>query len=509
MGKHRRTTERAAHEPQRLAKTLTGIAGLDDILEGGFPAGRTTLISGGPGTGKTMLGVEFLYKSALAGKAGILLLFEERAEAIRRNVRSLGWDLAAMEAAGKLFILEARLPHEAVLSGDFNITPLLAIIEGKAKAIGADRVTIDAIDVLMRIYSDARREQSELCGLHDWLMDRGFTTILTAKKAESSSDAKYEFLEYMADCVISLNLRVAGQVTTRRLRIIKYRGSGFASNEYPYLVGGEGNVIMPISTVSLEHKPLGARISSGNRQLDALLGGGYRRGASILITGASGTGKTTLACTFVQGACGRGEKVLYVSFEESGPALIDAMLSPGVDLRPAVKVGRLEFLTIMPEAMGAEQHLLRALSRIKAFEPQHIVIDAISALQRVGDDRAAFDYLMRLVDFAKQQGITTLMTNQLAGNFERIDFSGLGFSSLIDTIILLRFVEVHNKISRSLLILKSRGARHSNSYHRYVITDNGIEIATIPSGAKLSELHARPATEQSYAETRRSKGGEA
>ncbi len=509
MARQGSKTHRPPSEPPSLTKVATGVTGLDDILEGGFPAGRTTLISGGPGTGKTMLGLEFLYRSALAGRAGILLLFEERANAIRRNVRSLGWNLPAMEKAGKLFILEARLPRDAVLSGDFNITPLLAIIEGKAKAMGADCIVIDAIDVLMRIYDDPRREQNELYGLHDWLIDHGFTAVLTAKDTEGSNDGrKYEFLEYMADCVISLDLRIAGQVTTRRLRVVKYRGSGFASNEYPYLVGQEGNVIMPISTVSLEHKPLGARLSSGNKQLDGLLDGGYRRGASILVTGASGTGKTTLACTFVRAACARGERVLYVSFEESGPALMSTMLSPGVDLRPAVKAGCLDFITIMPEAMGAEQHLIRAMSRIRAFEPQHVVIDAISALQRIGGEKAAFDYLMRLVDFAKQRGITVLMTNQLAGNFEQVDFSGVGFSSLIDTIILLRFIELYNKITRSLLILKSRGMKHSNSYHRFVISDHGIEMTTIPSGARLSALQGPSSIGLSSVEAGVRKGGE-
>jgi len=250
------------------------------------------------------------------------------------------------------------------------------------------------------------------------------------------------------------------------------------------------------------------KIATGVAGLDDILEGGFPAGRTTLISGGPGTGKTTLACTFVLGACARGEKVVYVSFEESGPALINAMLSPGVDLRPAVKAGCLEFLTIMPEAMGAEQHLIRALARAKAFEPQHIVIDAISALQRVGDTRAAFDYLMRLVDFAKQQGITTLMTNQLAGNFEQIDFSGVGFSSLIDTIILLRFVEISDRLSRSLLVLKSRGAKHSNSYHRFVITDNGIEITSMPSRAKLSELQPQPLTAPSHAEVGVNQGGE-
>jgi circadian clock protein KaiC len=493
MGKQGRASRRDGSKERTLSKAPSGMSGLDDILEGGFPAGRTTLISGGPGTGKTMLGLEFLYRSALAGQPGILVSFEERAEAIRQNVRSLGWNFPALEKAGKLFILEARMNREAVLSGDFNITPLLAIIEGQAKAMGADRVVIDAIDVLLRVYNDARREQNELYGLHDWLTDHALTALLTSKRPENADrTSEYAFLEYMADCVIVLDLRVLGQVTTRRLRVVKYRGSAFASNEYPYFVDGAGNVIIPISTVSLQHKPLGQPISTGNKPLDALLGGGYRRGSSVLITGASGTGKTTLACTFVRAACARGEKVLYVSFEESGEALTSAMLSPGIDLSRGVRAGTLEFLTVMPEAMGAEQHLIRALRRIEAAKPEHVVVDAISALERMGGEQAAFDYLMRLVDFCKQQGVTAVMTNQFAGNFAQFDFSGIGFSSLIDTIILLRFVERDDEVGRTLLILKSRGSKHSNSYHRFTITGGGIKILAMPGGAASSRVHNRP-----------------
>lgn len=478
MGKKKpafaRQTSRTA---KGLPKVPSGVAGLDEILSGGLPEGRTTLVSGGPGTGKTMLGLEFLYRSALAGQAGIFLLFEERAEVIRRNALAMGWDLAALEEDGKLFLLEARLDRNAILSGDFTIAPLLAIIQGQARKIGAKRIVIDAIDVLLRIYNDARRQQNELYGLHDWLIENGFTTILTAKKSESSErTSQYEFLDYMADCVIVLDLRVLGQVTTRRLRVIKYRGSAFASNEYPYIIGEEGNVLMPISTVSLDHMALGPRISSGNAALDEVLGGGYRRATSILITGASGTGKTTLACTFVQAACNRGEKVLYISFEESSDAVLSSMLSPGIDLRPAVKSGNLEFQTVMPEAMGAEQHLARAFRQMDRFKPDHIVVDAISACTRMGSEQAAFDYLMRLVDRCKREGITCLMTNQLGGVDQQADFSGIGFSSLLDTIIFLRYVELRREIARSLLVLKSRGSKHSNRYHQYAITDEGIQI---------------------------------
>ncbi|OHB64570.1 MAG: hypothetical protein A2Y76_11115, partial [Planctomycetes bacterium RBG_13_60_9] len=428
---------------------------------------------------------------------------EERADAIRRNALALGWNLSALEEAGKLFILEARLDRNAILSGDFTIAPLLAIVQGAARRIKAKRIVVDAIDVLLRIYADPRRQQNELYGLHDWLTENGFTTVLTAKKSESQERiSQYEFLDYMADCVIALDLRVLGQVTTRRLRVVKYRGSGFASNEYPYVIGDEGNVLMPISTVSLDHRALGPRISTGNEVLDEVLCGGYRRSSSIMITGASGTGKTTLACTFVKAACGRGEKVLYISFEESDDAVVTAMLSPGIDLRPAVKAGTLEFQTVMPEAMGAEQHLVRAFRQIDKLQPDHIVVDAISACKRMGMEKAAFDYLMRLVDLCKCRGITCLMTNQLEGFQPQSDFSGIGFSSLLDAIILLRYVELRREIARSLLVLKSRGSEHSNKYHHFVITDDGIRITSMPGATKVKSNVGRPSPAGSRADDR-------
>ncbi len=478
----RRTSSRETAETSELSpKVSSGVAGLDEILEGGFPEGRTTLISGGPGTGKTMLGLEFLYRSAVAGQPGILLLFEEQGDVMRRNVLSLGWDLAELEKAGKLFILEAKLDHNAILSGDFSITPLLAIIQGQARRMVAKRIVIDAIDVLLRVYNDVRRECNEIHALHDWLTDNGFTTVLTTKKSGSDheSASQYGFLDYMADCLILLDLRVAGHVTTRRLRVIKYRGSGFASNEYPYVISDQGSILMPVSTASLDHKPLGPHVSSGNEQLDVVLNGGYRRSSSVLVTGASGTGKTTLACTFVKAACDRGEKVLYISFEESGEALISSMLSPGIDLQPAVRAGMLEFLAVMPEAMGVEQHLLRALRQMDILGPEHIVVDAISACKRIGDARAAFDYLMRLVDICKQRGITALLTNQLAPTDTQADFSGIGFSSLIDATILLRFIERDNQVGRDLLVLKSRGSKHSSDYREFLITNHGIRVETV------------------------------
>jgi circadian clock protein KaiC len=482
------SARRASRAGEGLPKVSSGVAGLDEILAGGFPEGRTTLIGGGPGTGKTVLGLEFLYRAARAGQAGVLLLFEERAEAVRHNALSLGWNLAELEKAGKLFILESRLERDAVLSGDFNVTPLLAIIEGRARQIKAKCIVIDAIDVLLRVYDDTRRELNELQHLHDWLTDNKFTTILTAKKSDHGDTAsRYQFLDYMADCVIAVDMRVLGQVMTRRLRIVKYRGSRFATNECPFVIGEEGTLLMPISTISLDHVSPGTRVPTGSDQLDELLGGGYQRCSGILVAGASGTGKTTLACTFTQAACDRGEKVLYINFEESGAAVVGTMLSPGIDLRPAVKTGQLEFLTLMPEAMGAEQHLAHAFQQIDGFQPDHLVVDAISATVRMGGPQAAFDYLMKLVECCKRRGITCLMTNQLPGSNVETDFSGVGISSLLDTIIVLRYVSLQTQVTRSLLILKNRGSKHSNSYHEYVITDTGIRIRAL-SGETSREM---------------------
>ena len=329
---------------------------------------------------------------------------------------SMGWDLAALEKAGKVAIVEARLGGEEVLSGDFDIQGLLAIVGGHAKRIRARRIVMDALDVLLRVFSDLRRERNELYRLHDWLIDRGLTSILTVKaQREGDMASQYEFLDFMADCVIRLDHRVVGQVATRRLRVIKYRGSGFGTNEYPYVIGDHGIVLIPVSKTELTHQPLGPKVSSGLAGLDAMLDGGYRRASCILIAGTSGTGKTTLASTFAQAACRRGEKVLYLSFEESQEAMVAGMLSAGIDLRPALRARRLLVQTALPEAMGSDNHLIRALEAIDTFKPDHLILDAISACVRMGSEQAAFDYLMRLVGVVKERGITCILTNQISG----------------------------------------------------------------------------------------------
>ncbi len=485
-----------------LSKVATHIKGLDEILFGGFPEGRTTLINGGPGTGKSVIALEFLYRGALAGEPGIFVTFEERVAAMRSNALTLGWDLEPLEKSGKLFILEARVDPEAIISGTFNMRGLLAIVGGKATAMGARRVVFDALDALMRLFDDPARERNEIYALHEWLTDRGMTAILTVKATKDNTILpRYEFLEFMADCVITVTKLPSEHVSTRELQVIKYRGSDFGGNAYPFVSAEGGIRLIPISTFDLQHKPLGQYVTSGNAELDKMLGGGYRQGSSVLITGTSGTGKTTLVNTFVHAACGRGEKVLFLGYEESAEAMVTSMLSPGIDLRPDVESGKMKILTVMPEAMSTEQHLVRTFEAIEHFQPEHVIVDAISSFQRMGSQRAAFEFAMRLVSTCKDHGITVLMVNQSAGMQNAQEISGLGISSIIDTVIFLRFLESDGELNRVLLIMKSRGTKHSNQYREYRITDRGIEV-TMPSTGEGGVLTGIARAEQEAEEER-------
>jgi circadian clock protein KaiC len=467
----------------QIERASTGIAGLDDILHGGLPARRTTLISGGPGTGKTVISLQFLLEGVRLGEPGIFLTMEERAEGIRENALSLGWDLAPYEEQGSLFLFDARLDPQAILSGSFDLSALLAIIGGAAEAMGAKRIVIDALDMLMRLFDDTRRARNEVYALHEWLTNRQLTVILTAKAAPTGETIQpYDFLDFMADCVIFLDNRVAEQLSTRRLRVIKFRGSNFSRSENPYIITEKGIRFIPVTGLELGHAPLGGHVSSGQEQFDAILGGGFRRASCALISGTTGTGKTTLASTFSRAACARGERVLYLDFEESQDALVSGMLSAGIDLRPAIDSGCLKVLSTLPEAMGAEEHLIRMVDVMDEFRPDHLILDAVSSIARMGSGQAAFDFLVRLLNIAKERAVTIILINQTAGFMDEHEISGIGISSLVDTVIFLRYVESGGEINRNLLVLKSRGSQHSNQYREYRITSAGIQIADLFGG---------------------------
>jgi len=471
------STDTSEQPCQALPKVPTGVAGLDDILHGGLPESRTTLLIGGPGAGKTVISIETLFRAAEADRPGIFLSFEESAEAIRANALSMGWDLSTLEREQRLAILDPKLDYHAVRAGDFNIKGLLAVQDGQAKRLGARLIVIDAIDALLRLFEDSTRRDDELYCLHSWLLEKGFTTVLTIKsRAAGLIEPVYPFLDFLADCVMVLDQRTVKQVSTRRLRVTKYRGSGYDSNECPFLIASEGVVLTPVSSSELRHQPPGPARSSGNEALDAMLGGGYRQGSTILIAGPTGCGKTTLACTFVEAAAHRGERTLYVSFEEGLKGILRAMLSPGLDLAPLVESGRIEFLTAMPESMGVEEHLFRIKRAMERFQPRHLIIDAISAVKRMGTDTAAFDFLIRLLTACRERGVTCFYLNQVLREAARDHISGVGISSLIDTALVLDYLWEGKELQRSIFVFKSRGAWHSNQVHRLTISDNGIKI---------------------------------
>ncbi|MFO7987070.1 MAG: circadian clock protein KaiC [Desulfatiglandaceae bacterium] len=468
----------ASSPPSGIQKIPTQIEGLDVILHGGLPAGRVTLINGSPGTGKTVIGLEFLYRSALAGQPGIFISFEETGENIRQNSQSLGWDLKALEDSGMLFLMEGQLDPEVLISGGFNLKGFLAIIEGKAREMGARRVVIDALDFLLRIYNEPLQEQQQTLVLYNWLRKQAITAVLTAKssKLRTNGPGPNDYLDFMADCVLYLDQRLKDQVNTKRLQVIKYRGSSYDSNECPFLISKEGLFFYSVSDMALHYPFSTKRVSSGIAVLDHILGGGYQQGSCILISGASGVGKTSIVSAFAGSATHIGEKVLYVNYEESPDEVVGNMNNIGVDLRSAVQDDLLKIESIMPEALGIEEHLYHKMTTINRFQPAHVVMDAISACKRIAGDRAAFDFIMRLVHFCKSRGITIILTNQVGNSPGDDQFSGMGVSSVIDTIITLWYKDVGAETRRQLKVVKSRGTAHSNKYHDFLITHQGVQI---------------------------------
>jgi len=468
-------TEGNKHVP--IKKTSTYIEGLDDILNGGIPTNRSTLIFGSPGNGKTVMGIEFIYRGALHGENGIYLSFEEPITVLRENALTMGWDLLQLENKGSLYLIEGRVESDAIISGKFSLKPLLTIISGKAKEIHAKRIVFDALDILFGLFENPLEVRAELFQLNSWLRKSGLTSIITLKPRESYPGNLFQdYFFSISDCVIFLDVKQLNQVSTRRCRIVKYRGSSFGSNEYPFVISDTGIRMIPITKFDLRHKPFGERLSSGVQKLDEMLGGGYQRSSCILFAGEPGTGKTLLASTFVRQVCKHGEKVLYLSFEESPDALIHNIKSAGINLDKYQKDKRLHLIGSMPEATGVEEHLLRLMDEVNTFKPQHVVIDAISACERIAGKQAAFDYLMRLLNFLKERGITVILTNQTQGLKSQMEISGNGISSMVDTLIYIKYISENKSTNRTIQVMKSRGSYHSNKTFGFRIKNTGLEI---------------------------------
>jgi circadian clock protein KaiC len=466
-------------------KAPTGIQGLDEITGGGLPRGRTTLVCGGAGCGKTLLGVEFLVRGATVyDEPGLLVAFEETPEELAGNVRSLGFDLDDLVRRKRLAIDFVWIDRgEVEEAGDYDLEGLFIRMGHAIDRIGAKRVVLDSVETLFGGLANTAVLRAELRRLFRWLKDRGVTAIVTGERGEGAL-TRHGLEEYVSDCVILLDHRVVDQVSTRRLRVVKYRGSLHGTNEYPFLIDQDGISVMPITSLGLQHPASRERVSSGIARLDAMLGDkGYFRGSTVLVSGTAGTGKTSVAAHFVQAACERGERCLYLAFEESPDQIIRNMRSIGLDLEPWVRKGVLRFHATRASLYGLELHLATVHRVVGQYDPRVVVIDPINNLIRVGDRRDVTAMLTRLIDFLKGRGITAVLTSMTAPD-EALETTDADISSLVDTWLLLRHIELEGERNRALYVLKSRGMAHSNQVREFLLTDRGVELVDVYLGAE-------------------------
>jgi circadian clock protein KaiC len=468
-----------------LEKSPSGIAGLDEITCGGLPKGRTTLVCGGAGCGKTLFGIEFLVKGATEfGEPGVFMAFEETAEELAKNVRALGFDLDRLVAQQMLAVDYVHVERSEIEeTGEYDLEALFIRLGHAIDSIGARRVVLDTLETLFGGLSNQAILRAELRRLFRWLKDRGVTAIITAERGGGTL-TRHGLEEYVSDCVIVLDHRIHEQVATRRLRIVKYRGSSHGTNEYPFLIDEGGVDVLPITSIGLNHTASSERVSSGLERLDSMLGGrGYYRGSSVLVSGTAGTGKSSLAATFIDAACQRGEKAIYFAFEESQSQIVRNMRSIGIDLEPHIAQGLLQFRAARPTLHGLETHLATMYKLVRDFQPQAVVVDPINNFIAVGTFEELKSMLMRLVDFLKANQVTCVFTSLTHGgpSTERTD---VAISSLIDTWLLLRDLEVSGERNRVLYLLKSRGMAHSQQVREFLITDRGIDLVDVYTGSE-------------------------
>jgi circadian clock protein KaiC len=465
-----------------LSKALTGIPGLDEITGGGLPRGRPTLICGPAGCGKTLLAMEFLVRGATQfDEPGVFVAFEESVDDLAANVASLGFDLVRLEAEGHLVIDHVDVGGaEMEDTGDWDLEGLFLRLGMAIDAVGAKRVVIDTIETLFGAFANTAVLRAELRRLFTWLKDRGVTAVITGERGEGML-TRHGIEEYVSDCVIVLDHRVDAQTSTRRLRILKYRGSLHGTNEYPFLIGEAGISVVPITTLGLRNRVSKKRMSTGVPRLDAMLGeGGYYKGSTVLVNGTAGTGKSTLAAQFCEVTCRRGERALYFAFEESQEEIVRNMSSVGIDLQPAVDAGLLCFECFRPSVLGLEQHLFAMQRAVTEFAPAVVVMDPISDLLRIGSEGDVSAMLTRQVDFLKAKGVTALFTSLNAGAEATLPDQQI--ASLVDTWLLVKTMEGNGELNRLLYVLKSRGTAHSNQIREFVLTSQGIELADVYVG---------------------------
>ncbi|WP_035603663.1 circadian clock protein KaiC [Haloferula sp. BvORR071] len=466
-------------QPIGIPKAPTGISGLDEITDGGLPAGRPTLVSGSAGAGKTMLATEFLVRGATEfGENGVFIMFEENSEELTANVRSIGFDLKKLVTQKKLVLDHVRVERSEIEeTGEYDLEGLFIRLGHAIDSIGAKRVVLDTLEALFAGLPSHAILRAELRRLFRWLKERGITAMVTGETGETAL-TRYGLEEYVADCVIALDHRVTGQISTRRLRVVKYRGSAHGTNEYPFLIGERGISVLPITSLRLNHGAPVEHVPTGIAGLDQMLDGkGVFRGASVLVSGAPGTGKSSVGASFVDAACRRGERAILFAYEESADQIVRNMRSIGLDLAPWVKKGLLQIHASRPTLQGLEQHLLSMHDLIVSFKPSVVAVDPISNLTLSRNEEEVKPTLMRLIDNLKQQQITAVFTSLTSGGEQfAAEESQVGVSSLMDVWLLLRNHEQNGERNRTIFVLKARGMSHSNQIREFILGNEGITM---------------------------------
>ncbi|MFA6598183.1 MAG: circadian clock protein KaiC [Ignavibacteriaceae bacterium] len=466
-----------------LPKAPTSIQGFDEITGGGLPKGRPTLVCGGAGCGKTLFAMEFLVRGATVYKEpGVFISFEETAKELTANVASLGFDLDNLVEQKKIWLEHIDVERgEIEQTGEYDLKGLFVRIHHAIESIGAKRVVLDTIESLFTVLPNATIVRTELRRLFGWLKKKGVTAIITGERGDNTL-TRQGLEEYVSDCVILLDHRVTEQSSIRRLRIVKYRGSTHGTNEYPFLIDEDGFSVLPVTSLGLDYYSSYERISTGVPRLDTMLSGkGYYRGSTVLVSGTAGTGKTSLAAQFVEAACKRGERVLFFTFEESPNQIERNMNSIGIKLEPWMKKGLLKFHATRPTLYGLENHLTTSIKLINKFDPSIVILDPINAFVMGKNQTEVNTMLVRLVDFLKMKRITAFFTS-LASAETNMESTDVYISSLIDTWLLLRDIEIGGERNRGLYVLKSRGMAHSNQIREFKLTDNGIELLDVYVG---------------------------
>ena len=463
----------------KLLKCPTGIKGFDEITEGGLPKNGTTLVSGNAGSGKTLFGIDFLIKGATDyNESGVLMSFEESEDELYRDVASLNMDLTGLVSQKKIVLEHVILDRKDIQETDFNLEGIFVRLEESIDSIGAKRVVLDSLESIFGGITDIGILRLEIKRLFRWLKEKNVTAIVTGELGQNGSYTRHGMEEYISDCIILLDNRVREEMATRRVRVIKYRGSSHGTSEYPFVIGSDGLSVIPITSAGLAQPGTSKKVSTGIPTLDELFKPrkGYTRGSTILASGTAGSGKTSFAGAFALESCKRGERCLFFSYEESSGQLVQNLLSIGIDLAPWIEKGLLKIVALRPSFLGLELHLLNVYKLVDSFKPKAVVVDPLTSLVGEGEKREVSSMITRMIDLFKSRSITTFFTSLVSATFESNTSGEIGVSSLIDTWIVVRMVEDDEgkKRTREVFIVKSRGTNHDSDVHKFILSDNGI-----------------------------------